>query len=59
MDLEECLEEDPHLENVSEESENSDCVVISFLTLVTLENERRRFDKEDKSFWDIFNTVSV
>ena len=59
MDLEECLEEDPHLENVSEESENSDCVVISSLTLVTLENERRRFDKEDKSFWDIFNTVSV
>ena len=59
MDLEECLEEDPHLENVSEESENSDCAVVSSLTSVTLENERRRFDKEDKSFWDIFHTISV
>ena len=50
MDLEECLEEDPHLENVSEESENSDCAVVSSLTSVTLENERRRFDNKDKSF---------
>ena len=59
MDLEECLQEDPQLENVSEESENSDRAVVSSLTSVTLENERRCFDKEDKSFWDIFNTISV
>ena len=32
MYLEECLEEDPYLENVCEESENSDCTVVSSLT---------------------------
>ena len=58
IDLEESYE-DGHLENVSEESEDSDYVILSSLTSVTPENERRRFDKKDKSFWDTFNTISV
>ncbi len=38
----------------SDQSDDEECVRSNS---ITIENERRRFEKKDKSFWDVYNTI--
>jgi hypothetical protein len=56
MDLEGHVDEDV---DANEDLEDRDDSSVSSVTSITLESERRRFDNEDKSFWDTFNSFSM